>query len=374
MRNTKSKIFLNFFLLLFAIVFSALLIEILLRIFYPQNLNITTLDSERVFKHKEGIDSVLRRNEFSTNVKISSQGLRDREYSVEKIQGTKRVAVVGDSFVFGFGVEQNETFAKLLEEKLNKVHGNYEVMNFGTSAYSSEQEYLYMKNEIIKFNPDLTILAFSLNDIKENVKFNIFDFKNNTLMQNPEQKITFSLKLRNFISWNSHLYSLMYFSVIENEKLRILLIQLHLLNPPYKNPDTDFDSLIYQNNNNPDFKYSVNKTIALLAAMNNLAKKNNITFTIFINPTKEQVDNKKNEEYIHDRNLDKARLNMTQVQQILKENIGNKGIMTIDPLDIFRKQNINNTFYYDIDGHWNKKGHNLVADILYGKLATYKLI
>ena len=70
-----------------------LLIEIFLRIFYPQNLNITRLDADKVYEYKPGIKSILRRQEFYTHVTINSEGWRDEVYSIEKPKNTKRIAI-----------------------------------------------------------------------------------------------------------------------------------------------------------------------------------------------------------------------------------------------------------------------------------------
>ena len=351
-----------------------IVIEILLRIFFPQNLNITRLDAEKIYEHKPGIKSILKRQEFATNVKINSYGLRDKEYELENPNGTIRIAIVGDSFVFGFGIEQNETFVKILEGIINsRLKKNYEVINFGVSGYGTEQEYILIKNDVIKYSPDIIIIAFSLTDLKENVKFNLFDVKNTTLIRNHTQKITLILKLRNYISWHSHFYSLVYFSVIDNQELRDFLIKIKLLNPPYKDSSTDFDSLIYFNTKNHDFDYVMNKTILLLNEINNIAKQNNVTLIVFIVPTKEQVDDNKMKEYIKNKNLNNEKLNITKVQQIISS-IQKDNITIIDPLDQFKKHNINNTFYYDIDGHWNQKGHQFVANIIHENLIKHSLV
>ena len=380
LQRTKKikKFLLNILVSVFAIIVALIIVEFLLRIFFHQNLNITRVDAEKIFELKPNIASVLRRQEFITHVKINSQGLRDREYELKKLGNTVRIAVVGDSFVFGFGVELNETMVKILESKLNsrlskKSSINYEVMNFGVSAYGTEQEYILIKNKVINYSPDIIILAFVPNDFKENVKFNLFDVKNDALIMNHHQKITSLLKLRNYISWHSHLYSLVYSSIIDNQKLRDFFIKAKLLNPPYKNPDTDFDSLIYLNSKNEEFEYSVNKTLFLLNAINDIAKKNNLEFAIFLVPTREQVDNNKMKDYIKSNNLPFENLNTTKVQEIIKA-LQKENVIIIDPLDLFKKYNKNNTFYYNVDGHWNTRGHQFAADILYEKLINMSIV
>ena len=61
-----------------------------------------------------------RENDFKVQVKINSKGLRDNEYPYEKPDDTYRILMLGDSFTFGYGVNIEDTMAKVLEENLNK--------------------------------------------------------------------------------------------------------------------------------------------------------------------------------------------------------------------------------------------------------------
>ena len=107
-------------------------------------------------------------------VKTNSFGLRDREFSFTKARGTRRIAIIGDSFTFGWGVEQEQTFAKLLEKKLAHGKGQplkNEVINFGIVNYNSAQEYALIQNVAEKFLPDLYIVCFYLNDAEPRQQF-----------------------------------------------------------------------------------------------------------------------------------------------------------------------------------------------------------
>ncbi|MBC8501316.1 MAG: SGNH/GDSL hydrolase family protein [DPANN group archaeon] len=102
---------------------------------------------------------------FGANVKINSKGLRDYEYSYEKPDNIFRIVAIGDSFTFGHGIELNETYIKQLEKKLNQNSSlRYEVINFGFPAYNVLQNYEMMKSRALRFNPDLIMLGYFLND------------------------------------------------------------------------------------------------------------------------------------------------------------------------------------------------------------------
>lgn len=52
-------------------------------------------------------------------VTTNTWGLRDREYSWLKSPGVDRIAVIGDSVAFGWGLKIEDTFSELLEVQLN---------------------------------------------------------------------------------------------------------------------------------------------------------------------------------------------------------------------------------------------------------------
>lgn len=98
-------------------------------------------------------------------VQINGHGFRDREYEVEKPEDTTRIVVLGDSVIWGHGIVLADTFAKQLETMLNKrLAGKYEVLNFGVSGYSLQQEVEQYIDRARRFEPDIAILGLCIND------------------------------------------------------------------------------------------------------------------------------------------------------------------------------------------------------------------
>lgn len=66
-------------------------------------------------------------------------------------------------------VEIEHTFFSMTEHKLNgKYYKNIEVMNFGQSGSTQTEELLTLRNDVIKFSPDMVLLFFyPVNNIKE---------------------------------------------------------------------------------------------------------------------------------------------------------------------------------------------------------------
>lgn len=110
---------------------------------------------------------------------VNSDGLRDREYAVEKPPNTFRIVVVGDSVTYGYSVALEDTYVKKLEVLLNErdTGRNYEVINLGVGGYNTPQELVRYREKGRKYQPDLLIIGFVLNDaVHENTVLRALEF------------------------------------------------------------------------------------------------------------------------------------------------------------------------------------------------------
>ena len=73
--------------------------------------------------------------------------------------------VLGDSYTFGDQVSDNETYPYYLLQMLP----NTEVINFGIHGYGNDQMLLYLKEEGVKYSPDVVILGFVGDDMNRNL-------------------------------------------------------------------------------------------------------------------------------------------------------------------------------------------------------------
>jgi len=102
-------------------------------------------------------------------IEISSQGFRDRVFTQNGPQAM-RVACVGDSYIFGLGLNLKESVPKKLEDLLNSHSpAKYEVMDCGVIGYNLEQEIEFIKQKVTPYHPDIIILFISSNDIDRKI-------------------------------------------------------------------------------------------------------------------------------------------------------------------------------------------------------------
>jgi hypothetical protein len=93
---------------------------------------------------------------LSTN----SWGMRDREYALVKPAGTVRIAVLGQSHVLGTFVGDDETFANVLEDRLNRDYpARVEILNFAVTNHSLLQELALLETRVLDFDPDIVIVT-----------------------------------------------------------------------------------------------------------------------------------------------------------------------------------------------------------------------
>jgi len=106
--------------------------------------------------------------------KINTLGFRGPDVEEVKPPGTYRVLGLGDSFTFGEGVRDEDTFLRRLERSFNgKGHGptKYEFLNTGVQGYNTRDEVLYFERLWLKLSPDAVLISFYLNDAYSDTAF-----------------------------------------------------------------------------------------------------------------------------------------------------------------------------------------------------------
>lgn len=117
------------------------------------------------WRKKKNTTATYRRREYTVTLKTNSYGLRDPERAPEAAPGIFRVLALGDSFVEGYTVDLPLTLTQRLESRLNALGCPAEVINGGTAAYSTDQEYLFYRSEGVRYVPSLVLLFFYWNDV-----------------------------------------------------------------------------------------------------------------------------------------------------------------------------------------------------------------
>lgn len=169
------KVLFRVFALLVGIGFALIFIELFLRINPRFGYNYNSFRFKQPGLHLDMQcynnlrPSALLGYEYTPNCnngfpKTNSYGLIGPEYGLKKDKDTFRILVLGDSIAAqGWSCE-------FLEEELNrnppynKKYKKFEVWNSGVASYDVQRYALYLKYKGIKYNPDMVIIFFCMND------------------------------------------------------------------------------------------------------------------------------------------------------------------------------------------------------------------
>lgn len=105
-----------------------------------------------------------RHNDFEVHYTTTHRGIRNDSRAANGNHGG-RVAFVGDSFAFGLGVNDDETFVHHLNASKSALR--YE--NYSVPGYSTDQQYLLIQDRVLPTGPKRIVLATYLgNDLFDN--------------------------------------------------------------------------------------------------------------------------------------------------------------------------------------------------------------
>lgn len=167
----KSNWKLNF--LLFGSVVSACLIggELIFRWIRPDSLRIQNMPTIMIPDDTlgwRGIPDTVKPHSVgkaTIQIRTNDLGFRDKPMPTADDRKTnKRILFLGDSFCWGFGVEQTER----ISEQFTALDTLWEAYNLGIFGYSTDQELLTLKMYGSLIQPDEVALLFCLNDLLYN--------------------------------------------------------------------------------------------------------------------------------------------------------------------------------------------------------------
>ncbi len=110
--------------------------------------------------------SLPARRWFALYANLNSVGCRDAEWQRAKPEGVRRIAFVGDSFAYGWGIEKVERrFADIVGSKLPR--GTAEVMNVAKPGWGTADQIEPIADMIEVYGVDEVVLCLVPNDIEK---------------------------------------------------------------------------------------------------------------------------------------------------------------------------------------------------------------
>lgn len=119
------------------------------------------------YRGKPNFSGRFRRAEFDVKIEHDENGFRKQERRHSKEKSKRQVLVFGDSFTWGWGVDQGRVFT----DQMNTSMPDYHIMNFGLNASGTVQQFTIF--EALAQNMvqpgDTVVLVFVGNDFTDNV-------------------------------------------------------------------------------------------------------------------------------------------------------------------------------------------------------------
>lgn len=105
--------------------------------------------------------------EFEYVAHINSHGYRGKEFNEKKPAGMIRIMAIGDSFTFGVGSTDDETFAALIEKGIIDKGVRVEVINAGVGHASTVRHWDNLQKIHLQYKPDMVVLFFDMTDLSD---------------------------------------------------------------------------------------------------------------------------------------------------------------------------------------------------------------
>lgn len=261
----------------------------------------------------------------------NSRGYRDHEHTLEKDDGTFRIVILGDSVVQGHRIEDvNDTFGKVLERKLNEDAEDrlFETIHLARGGYTTRQELTILRDEALGYAPDLIVLNYVLNDplnpVYHPISYNQPRYGFQSRWHQPTSHVVSFVRNKLFF-------------VREQWKGRGCPDEYHrFLHCAYRDEIAEH-----------------------LAELGEFSQQNEIPIVFVINP-------------VYHKGAYKERYALADLHRTLAQWATAEGLIVYDLLDAYQYHDVTDVGFCAAQGcdvwHPSMRGHQVIADYLYGKL------
>jgi lysophospholipase L1-like esterase len=283
---------------------------------------------------------------FAHTYSNNSYGFRgSREYDFKK-GGKYRILFLGDSFTYGLGVNDEQTFAYLTEKLLLGNGLDVEVINTGNPGKGTDYELRLFQVLGGKFNPDLTVVCFVGNDFFDNERGAYFTVSESGEISPKPLSQGLAKAILNQLPGYNWLVS---YSQAANLVRDAVVIYLTRRTRPEARPD---GLVIHYPEVKNGYANEKNKKLTeiYLRHLIKSIKNNGGSFMIFYVPVAEEIEHfRKNHQIGAD-------------EEAIKTIVAAQGyqLLSLTPVLSTSGEPVDK-LYFKVDGHWTALGHALVA-------------
>lgn len=326
-------------------------------------------DSGRFISFEPNSNFTMYHLEYEKQINIDKYGCRKIQWN--NVDSTEKIIFLGDSFTFGVGVEDDETYVNLLQK-----HFPHQFLNMGIPG-ATLPIYRYLIEKRIKELefPKLFVISFFLgNDFEEIRKHyikkenrNNKSVKNNSNIKDDKDiyaKTFPFLKRVNIIVFDNRflkkIYTIQYF----RQKLLSIVNrgQGKLSDPIFRVMNTE------EKEYHHEIKIYLDKEIYLLKSF---LEENNSNMLFILIPDRYQTNDNFRKIMCKYYNLDFSKLYELLPNKLIISILNKYNIPYIDSTDYLKRYESPHELYYTQDNHLTNVGHIQVSNSILNELKKY---
>lgn len=343
--------------------------------------------------------------DFRYRVSINSIGIRDKQITLPKDENIYRIAILGDSYTYGWGVNITDTWVRRLENQIKVADKTVETVNLGKPGADPIYYLELAKVAIPIIEPDLIIIALlqgddllavcgsELKKTKENLINKILNYMFPNISRKVRKYFTqryltkqgrgkpalfTSAEKNQEYARNSAKEIVSQFNEKEKERFNKLddeirnafldgLINPFLISVAIKSPEVTIIPL--EDSTSPTIAPCIEKLTQILSEINSISKKAGAKTVVVSIPQGFYVN-----QYAWE-NMKRLQFEVCP-EMLTSENIDKHFILSAEKASLpcfiltpeFREQKDNPNLFFPIDGHPTSEGHKLIAYIISEKL------
>ncbi len=326
-----------------------------------------------------GASGYLVRPEYRVRLTINSKGLRGPEYDYPKPAGVQRVLLLGDSFTEGYTVEERDSLRARLEGALARPGCTRpQVLNAGTAAWGTDQEYLFYLNEGRRYAPDVAVLLFYYNDLYGDgfgdvgkPSFDLDGPDDQLVLRDspvPAPRRPPESNAYRLLPWRGS-FALRLLSLrtrAGNPALHTRLAEWGLVEPmPEGDRDVPAELNPFGPRNPGEVAWLWRITGAILRDLQRDLRARGAELVVFYVPARFEVDDEAWRLTRARYGIGLKRWSRDKVFETLLATCGRLGLPLVDPRGALRAQEQRGRrTYFPLDGHWTATGHAVAAEAL----------
>ncbi len=346
--------------------------EIIIRIFFPQIISPvqfyydSKLGGMIPVPNQKGFKS--HPHDYYYEYQNNEIGMRDNRQLNDYKKYPFKILAIGDSFTYGWGVNDDETFCKLLEKKINK--DSVAVLNAGASGSGTDYALRFFQVRGPELSPKVVLYFYYENDFVDNSENRYYTIKKDSIVSKAINKSANSnaiqknklanSKIYNWFASHSHLFNMIrtQVGIMWNQKVK----QENQNQQATIQRATPKNQLV-----NPTSAQGITKTIEIskvendqffptyvyLKALSKNVEKSGGKFYAFFIPSNKSI-------------IEYQNLGTMSHEKVIVDFCKANNIKIYSFKDVIMKhKDPFKAYYFQTDLHWNKDGNELAADYLY---------